>query len=173
METSLRRAVDVMSAGRTAGHKIVATATLRFDERHRRRFLMRDDNGEEFLLDLPKPMLLADGDRLILEGGGAIEVKAAPEAVADFHTGGAAASARLAWHIGNRHTPVQVLADGALRILDDHVLVDLAERHDARVKRHQAPFSPEPGAYAEGREHSRGHGRKHDHGNGATHPHDR
>ena len=168
----MRRAVDVRSVKQGTGHVIVGTVTLRFDERHRRRFRMTDDDGGEFLLDLPKPVLLADRDRLIMESGGAIEVRAAPEAVADLHTNGAAASARLAWHIGNRHTPVQVLPDGALRILDDHVLVDLAQRHGAWVRRHEAPFSPEPGAYAGGNEHSHGHSREQDHGNGAVPDHD-
>lgn len=156
----MRKVVDVRPAKRGTGHVAVGSVTLRFDERHRRRFRMKDDNGEDFLLDLPKPVLLVDGDNLILERGGAITVKAAVEAVADFHTNGAAASARLAWHIGNRHTPVQVLPNGALRILDDHVLVDLARRHGAWVRRHEAPFSPEPGAYAEEHGHSQGRRRK-------------
>jgi urease accessory protein len=156
----MRKAVEMRSARRGTGHTVVATVTLRFDERHRRRFMMTDDNGDDFLLDLPRAALLADGDRLILEKGGAIVVRAAPECVADFHTNGAAASARLAWHIGNRHTPIQVLPNGALRVLDDHVLVDLAERHGAWVRRHVAPFAPEPGAYAEGHDsaHSHSHG---------------
>jgi len=165
----MRKVVDVRSAKRGTGHLIVGSVTLRFDERHRRRFRMKDDNGEDFLLDLPKPVLLADRDRLILEQGGAIEVKAAVEAVADLHTNGAAASARLAWHIGNRHTPVHVLPNGALRILDDHVLVDLAKRHGAWIRRHEAPFSPEPGAYVGGNGHSQGAAHTHDSGNEAPH----
>lgn len=161
MEGALRRAVEMRSARRGTGHNVVATVTLRFEDRHRRRFMMTDDNGDDFLLDLPRAVLLTDGDRLLLERGGAIVVRAAPESVADFHTNGAAASARLAWHIGNRHTPIQVLPNGALRVLDDHVLVDLAERHGAWVRRHVAPFAPEPGAYAEG--HAPAHSHGHDH----------
>lgn len=173
MERVLRRAVDVRTAKQGTGHLVVSTVTLRFDERHRRRFRMKDDNGEDFLLDLPRAVLLAEGDRLILERGGAIRVKAAPEAVTDFHTNGAAAAARLAWHIGNRHTPVQVLPNGALRVLEDHVLIDLAERHGAWVKRHVAPFSPESGAYAGGHGHGIGGDHHHNHGGGrAAHTQD-
>lgn len=160
----MRRVVDVRSAKQGTGQLMVATVTLRFDERHRRRFRMKDDNGTDFLLDLPHAVLLADGDWLILENGGAIRVKAAAEAVADFHTNGSAETARLAWHIGNRHTPVQILPDGTLRVLEDHVLIDLAERHGAWVNRHVAPFSPEPGAYAEGHGHGVVQGHRHGHG---------
>lgn len=160
----MRRVLELRTTKQGTGHEVVATVTLRFDERHRRRFRMTDDNGVEFLLDLPHAVLLADGDRLILENGGAIRVRAAAEAVADFHTNGSEETARLAWHIGNRHTPVQILRDGTLRVLEDHVLIDLAERHGAWVKRHVAPFSPEPGAYAG--EHGHGVGQSHHHHSG-------
>lgn len=157
----MRRAIEVRSGRCGDAPPVVAFVTLPFDERHRRRFVMRDDAGEAFLLDLPRAALLADGDLLLIEGGGAILVRAAAEPVADLHTDGPEAAARLAWHIGNRHTPVQVLAGGAIRICDDHVLVDLAERHGAVVVRTLAPFSPEPGAYADA---GHGHGDGHRHG---------
>jgi urease accessory protein len=72
--------------------------------------------------------------------------------------------ARFAWHIGNRHAPVQVLSDGSLRIRDDHVLVAMLEGLGASVVRRRAPFSPEPGAYARnGHDKGHGHGHGHDH----------
>lgn len=124
--------------------------TLAASERHRRRLVMTDDAGEPFLLDLPRPMTLRDGDGLVLDTGGILAVRAANEPVADLYADGATALARLAWHLGNRHTPIQLLPGGAIRIADDAVLAQLAEALAARVYRHHAPFEPEPGAYAVG-----------------------
>ena len=139
----------------------MATVTLALDDRHRRRIRLTDDLGEAFLLDLTEATLMGDGDGLKLEDGSFIRVVAADESVADVSGSSPAHAARLAWHIGNRHAPVQVLPDGALRIRDDHVLVAMLEGLGARVVRRQAPFSPEPGAYARN-----GHGHGHEHGHG-------
>ena len=138
----------VIPAGQWPGDAAVATVSLAFDERHRRRVLMTDDAGKIFLLDLPRPVVLTEGDGLLLASGGVIRVRAALEAVADVFAPGAAERLRLAWHMGNRHTPIQVLPDGTFRIRDDHVLVDLLIRLGATVVRRNAAFAPESGAYA-------------------------
>ena len=96
---------------------------------------------------------------------------AAVEPVADLRCDDLVETARMAWHVGNRHIPVEVLEDGTLRIRDDHVIVQMAERLGAHVTRLRAPFAPEPGAYAEASvAHSHdtpdagdGHGHTHDH----------
>lgn len=137
----------------------MATVTLALDDRHRRRICLTDDRGEAFLLDLAEAALMVDGDGLKLEDGGFIRVVVADESVADVRGTSPAHTARLAWHIGNRHAPVEVLADGGLRIRDDHVLIAMLEGLGASVVRRRASFSPEPGAYARN-----GHG--HDHGHG-------
>ena len=144
----MRRVVDVLPAGDWPPAAMVAEVTLAFDARHRRRFRMTDENGEQFLLDLKRPTLLNDGDGLILDGSGIIRVRAAVEAVADVLGRTTADTARLAWHIGNRHTPVQVLPDGVLRVRDDHVIVTMLEGLGGIITRRDAHFSPEPGAYA-------------------------
>ena len=100
----------------------------------------------------------------LVEGGGVIAVVAADEAVADIHTHSVAETASIAWHIGNRHIPVQVLKDGSLRIRDDHVLVEMIEGLGAHVHRGMAPFSPEGGAYSEeAKSPAHHHGHDHDH----------
>jgi len=153
----MRRATTACGAGTWPEAEAVATVTLDFDDRHRRRIRLHDDKGEPFLLDLEEATRLADGDGLVVSEGGYIRVCAADEAVADVHGRDLSETARLAWHIGNRHIPVQVLDDGALRIRDDHVIVDMARLLGAEVEQKSAPFSPEPGAYAS----PNGHG--HDH----------
>jgi urease accessory protein len=96
-----------------------ATVTLAFDDRHRRRIRMSDDSGGEFLLNLADAVLLSDGDGLLLDDGGIIAVRAAEEPVADIQCRDVAHGVRVAWHIGNRHTAIQVLDGGRLRISDD------------------------------------------------------
>jgi urease accessory protein len=146
----MRRAIAVLPAGTWREAEPVATATLSFDQRHRRRIRMLDDAGEPFLLDLARPVTLADGDGLGLDGGGIIRVRAADEAVIEARAATTAQAARLAWHLGNRHAPVQVLADGTLRLRDDPVLVAMLRGLGARIICRRAPFTPEPGAYAGG-----------------------
>jgi len=152
----MRQAIEVSVRGAWPESDASASVTLDFDDRHRRRIRLTDDQGEDFLLNLNSATVLHDGDGLALEGGGYIRVQAALEAVADIKTSSPAHTARIAWHIGNRHTPVQVLDDATLRIRDDHVLVAMVEGLGAEVVRHQAAFAPEPGAYDSG-EHAHDH----------------
>lgn len=152
----MRRAVAVKRSGSWTGEP-AGSVTLPFEDRHRRRIRMTDDSGEHFLLDLADAARLADGDGLVLDQGGTIVVRAALERVADLHCDDPAAALRLAWHIGNRHTPVQVLADGVLRIAYDHVLIAMAEGLGATATERAAPFQPEGGAYAPSGAHGHGH----------------
>jgi urease accessory protein len=149
----MRRAVRVAAAGSWPGDAAAARLTLAYDDRHRRRIVLDADDGAPVLLDLDRAMVLADGDGLALEDGGWIEVRAACEPVIEARGKDAAATARLAWHLGNRHTPVQVLADGTLRLRDDPVLAAMLEGLGADVRQCRAPFDPERGAYAGGRRH--------------------
>lgn len=146
--------------------------TLDYDDRHRRRIRLRTDDDQALQLDLEDATRLADGDGLLIEGGGYVRIVAADESVADLRCHGLIETARIAWHVGNRHIPVEVLEDGTLRIRNDHVIVGMVERLGAHVTLLNAPFSPEPGAYAEltnGAGHAQDnpeseHGHGHDHG---------
>jgi len=128
----------------------VGTVTLAFDDRHRRRIRMKDDNGQAFLLNLPEAEYMQDGDGLRLDGGGILRVRAAPEAVLEVRCRNPSVAARIAWHIGNRHVPLQVTDQHNLRIRADHVLADMVRHLGAVVVSLDAPFSPEPGAYSVG-----------------------
>lgn len=114
------------------------------------------DSGNPFLLDLPRVHHLSDGDGLEFDNGGYVRVCAAPERVLEIEADGPAGLLRLAWHLGNRHLPVQAL-EGRLRIRDDHVIADMVEGLGGKVTRLNAPFDPETGAYA-GKDHAQGHG---------------
>ncbi len=143
----MRRAINIIPVDERKDNNIISTVTLSYQDRHRRRIKMQDDTGEMFLLDLPEAVQMEEDDALVLKEGGIIVVKAAEEDVLDIRCKTANKMTRIAWHIGNRHTPVQVLGDGALRIMYDHVLKAMVEGLGGEVKRNVAIFSPEQGAY--------------------------
>ena len=125
------------------------TVVLGFDDRHRRRMAMTGTRGLEFLLDLENAIALRGGDALVLEDGRLIEVVAAPEPLAEIRVTDPQHLVRVAWHLGNRHLPTQIMAKG-LRIRRDHVIEAMVKGLGARVIEIEAPFDPEGGAYAGG-----------------------
>jgi urease accessory protein len=145
------------------------TVVLAFDDRHRRRMAMTGTRGLEFLLDLENAVALRGGDALVLEDGRLIEVVAAPEPLVEIKGADPHHLIRVAWHLGNRHLPTQIMPKG-LRIRRDHVIEAMVKGLGARVIEIEAPFDPEGGAYAESR-HDHGH-EHHDHAHGHDHHHD-
>ncbi len=133
---------------------------LTYEQRYRRRAMLTTAAGENILLDLAEATELRDGDALVLDDGRRIGIRAAPEPLAEVRAEGAAL-ARLAWHVGNRHTPAQVEADRLL-IRRDHVLEDMLRGLGASVAHVEEPFQPEGGAYGHGRTHGHHHHGAHD-----------
>jgi urease accessory protein len=115
---------------------------------------------------------LRSGDALALEDGRLVEVVAAPEPLLEIRCTDPLHLARVAWHLGNRHVPTQLLAK-SLRIRRDHVLEEMLRGLGARVIEIEAPFDPEGGAYAPASEHGHRHGgHHHDHSDGHRHDHE-
>jgi len=154
------RCVRVLRAGTWNATEAVDRALADFDARHRRRVVIATESGREVLLDLPEAARLRDGDGLALEGGGVVLVRAKPETLAEISAPDAAALVRIAWHLGNRHLPVQFHA-GRIRIRADHVIEDMARGLGGEVTRIEAAFDPEPGAYAAPPTAQHGHGDRH------------
>jgi urease accessory protein len=169
MPADLPRATQVLPAGgwveRTARHVV----TLDFDDRFRRRKRYVAADGFAFLLDLEEATPLRQGDGLLLEGGGVILVQAAPEPLVEVRAASPALLMRLAWHLGNRHLPTEIQADRLL-IRDDHVIIGMLQGLGAALRKVDAPFNPEGGAYGE---HNRqpGHHHHHHHGDDDHHHH--
>ena len=130
-------------------HAAADTVVLDFDDRHRRRMAMTGTRGLEFLLDLENAVALRGGDALVLEDGRLIEVVAAPEPLVEIRGADPLHLVRVAWHLGNRHLPTQIMPKG-LRIRRDHVIEAMVKGLGARVIEIEAPFDPEGGAYAGG-----------------------
>lgn len=148
----MRHASAVSAAGDWPLDRQVASITLTHQDRHRRRIRLEDDSGQPLMLDLPEARYLAHGDGLVVNDG-YVRVIAADEEICDIITDTAAEAARIAWHVGNRHTPMQIVGDCHLRILYDHVLAQMIEGLGGQVQQGSAPFNPEQGAYAGGHHH--------------------
>jgi urease accessory protein len=158
------RATDILPAGAWDAGRAVDTVLIDYDRRFRRRILLTTAQGHEVLLDLPNAVRLKHGDGLLLENGGVVRVQAQPEDLLDIHAHDEGDLVRIAWHLGNRHLPVQVLGEH-LRIRADHVIEEMVERLGGHAEHVKAPFDPEAGAYAGGHHHDHddddGHGHHH------------
>ena len=136
-----------------AGAPADADLVLPFELRQKSRLLTRLATGEETGLVLDRGSVLRGGDRLRAEDGRVVRVVAADEALMEAACDDATALARCAFHLGNRHTPVEVRA-GALRFATDDVLAAMLRGLGATVTAVTAPFEPEAGAYRTGQQHS-------------------
>jgi urease accessory protein len=148
----MQRASEVRAVGTWSAASAIDRVVLDADERHRRRITLTGDRGTTFLLDLPHATALRDGDGLVLEDGSIVRVAGKPEALVEIMATSPHELARLAWHIGNRHTDVQIVGD-KLRIRRDHVLEEMLRGLGARLTPLEAPFDPEQGAYGHGHQH--------------------
>lgn len=144
------RASNHLPAGHGRGAPI-DTITLAHDERRLRRKLLTGRNGTEITVDFPNTVTLDHGGALELDDGRLVEIVAADELLYEVRASDTAHLVRLAWHIGNRHTPAQ-LEDDRLLIKRDHVLKTMLQGLGARITEVSEPFFAEHGAY-----HSHGH----------------
>jgi len=148
-------AMKLVRAGDLAGRAAVDQVVLGYEDRFLRRKRLVTEGGRGVLVNLPETLSAEAGDCFELMDGRLVAVVAAAEPVLEVRGD----LPRLAWHIGNRHTPCEIGAD-RLVIRDDHVLKAMLVQLGAQVSHAMAPFRPEGGAY--------GHGRTmgHDHGHG-------
>ena len=149
------RATEIHAAGQWS-EEPADRIILDYDQRHRRRMAMTATGGLEFLLDLAQAVALRDGDGLVLEDGRIVAVDAAPEPLTEITADTPAGLLRVAWHLGNRHLPTQLLGD-RLRIRRDPVIEEMVAHLDATVRPITAAFDPEGGAYAHGHHHDDDH----------------
>ena len=167
----MKRAIATIPAGDGRLRGGLPTITLTREQRFRRRIAWTTDDGMPFLLDLAEATYLPDGTGLGLDDNGIVVVRAAPEELLQISAPDALHLARIAWHIGNRHTPAEITHD-AIYILPDHVLAEMVVGLGGAVCDVSRPFEPEGGAYGGHGTLERGH---HHHGAGPhnhNHSHD-
>ena len=152
--------------------KRAASVELDWDMRQKCRLGATDSQGRAIGVFLPRGTLLRGGDVLVAEDGSLIRVIAAPQTVLRITPCAVHGSpfdlTRAAYHLGNRHVPIELTPEH-LQIEPDHVLADMLRAMHLTVVELQAPFEPEGGAYA-----AHGHGHHpahHDHGHGHDHAH--
>jgi len=133
---------------------MVDRVVLDADDRVRRRIVLTTEKDMKLLLDFAEPMMLRDGDGLVLDDGSVVVVTGQAEALIEVSAQAPTELVRLAWHIGNRHTDIQFV-EKTFRIRRDHVLEEMLRGLGARMTSLDAPFDPEPAAP---------HGHRHDHG---------
>jgi urease accessory protein len=129
------------------------TVRLSFDARSKSRLLLKLDSGEEAALVVERGRLLRGGDRVRTQDGREVEIIAADESLLEATSEDPVAIAKAAFHLGNRHVAVQVMAN-RLRFLNDHVLEEMVRGLGLQVAPVRAPFEPEGGAY--GHHHAHG-----------------
>ena len=158
------------------------TVELNWDTRQKSRFEATDSSGRHVAVFLARGRIARGGDVLVAEDGSLIAVKAAAQAIVVVTAGaggGPLDLLRAAYHLGNRHVPLEVRGD-RLQLEPDHVLVALLRRMGLAVEVTQGPFEPEAGAYdtassghghvhAEGSRHDHQHEHEHEHGHGHGH----
>ena len=121
------------------------TITLTYDDRYKRRILMKSDNGLEFLLDLQKTTELRTGNFIELDDGKLLQIIAAPEKLMKATSNNQLLVMKGAWHIGNRHIPCQI-ENERLLIQVDKVIENLIIKLGGSVKKIKEEFNPEGGA---------------------------
>jgi urease accessory protein len=150
--------------------KRASTVELDWDVRQKSRFEALDSAGTQLGIFLPRGTVVRGGDVLVAESGALIKVLAAPQTVLKITPcpthGTSFDLIRAAYHLGNRHVPIELKPDH-LKIEPDHVLADMLRAMHLTVVEVNEPFEPESGAYAQG-----GHGHSsHSHGS-HSHSHD-
>ncbi|MEP5758937.1 MAG: urease accessory protein UreE [Litoreibacter sp.] len=152
MANALKTATGIRTG---ADASVQDTVSLTYEDRLLRRKRLTSDQGTPFLVDLPSVTNLRDGDAFEFDDGAAVGIVAADELLLEIRGD----LVRLAWHIGNRHTPCQI-EDDCILIAHDHVIADMLRGLGATVVETTRPFSPEGGAYGFGR--TFGHSHSHD-----------
>ena len=163
----MRRVVRVVNSA-THGAPI-DSIILKPDQRRVQTAHLTGVNGTSIAVMLPESILLRNGDALELDDGSIVDVVVEPEPLVEIRGKDLTHLARLAWHLGDRHVPVQIFSN-RLRMRRDPVLETLLQNLGARLTAIEAPFDPEGGAYAARPAHDRhAHDPHHDHGHPGHH----
>lgn len=165
----MHRVTSILAADQWAKSTAIDRVTLDACDRTRRRIVLTTEKGTQVLIDFDKPVTLRDGDGLVLEDGSVVLVAGQKEPLAEITASSPREFVRLAWHLGNRHSDVQI--EGLrIRIRRDHVLEEMLRGLGGKVTAIEAPFDPQATVpHSHGHDHAHGHAHHHPH---HGHPHD-
>jgi urease accessory protein len=162
------RATRVVTAAERKDAPVLDTLILPHAQRQAQKGFLFGTKGTCVELDFAEPVRLRTDDALVLDDGGLVEVVAEPEPLVEVRAADLPSLARLAWHLGDRHVPVQIF-ERKLRLKRDPAIEQLLASLGAKVTAIEAPFEPEGGAYEAAGGH---HHHDHDHGHDHHHHHD-
>ena len=168
MSEALLVAGKLISAGWGLAPTLIRRAPhieLDWDTRQKSRFDATDSAGTRFGVFLPRGQIVRGGDVLVRDDGALVAVRARPQPVLRVTVGPGGCShdlLRAAYHLGNRHVPLEVRADH-LQLEPDHVLAEMLRRMGLTVAAADAAFEPEAGAYVSGAAHDHDHDHDHHH----------
>ena len=162
------RATSVIAATHRHDRPVADTVILDYAQRCAQKVTVTGVKGGIIDIDLHAPTRLRTDDLLVLEDNSLVEVVAAPEPLIEARAADLGGLSRLAWHLGDRHVPVQVLPN-RIRARRDAAVEALLTALGAKVTMIDAPFEPEGGAYASTHAHDHSHDHSHDHHHGHAH----
>ncbi len=164
------RATAIVRKPAVKAERVFDIVTLDHEDRQRRRAVLRAESGIEVMLDLDKATMLNEGDALRLDDGRLVAVRAAVQDLLEIRAENPLRLMRVAWHVGNRHTPAEITED-AIYIEDDHVLAEMVRGQGCSTAKVARAFRPEQGAYAGGHGHHEHAHHDHAHHDHAHHDH--
>ncbi len=140
--------------------KILLTLSLTAEERTRSRYRFDTPDGQALFFRLPRGTVIHSGDLLEAESGEIIEILAKPEAVLTVTASNSLTLLKAAYHLGNRHVPVEITSD-YLRLKPDPVLAEMLSHLEVKIQEDVLPFQPESGAYDSHASHQQTHHHQH------------
>jgi urease accessory protein len=158
----MRRAISVVKAAERGSQTAVDTVILDYVQRSAQNIAVTGLKGGRFEIALAAPARLRTDDALVLDDGSLVEVVAAAEPLIEARAGDVAGLARLAWHLGDRHVPIEMLPH-RIRARREPAIEALLASLGAKLAFIAAPFEPEGGAYASSPAHDHAHGHRHHH----------
>jgi len=166
------RVVRVVGSAQADNARLIDSVMLAPDQRRLQSAQLTGVKGTLIGLMLPEPVMLRTGDALELDDGSFVDIVVEPEPLIEARGNDLTHLARLAWHLGDRHVPVQVMPN-RLRLRRDPALEAMLAALGARLTPIEAPFDPEGGAYATdaARDHHHGHAHGHHHDHTCGHDH--
>ena len=157
--------LEAFALSETADNQTDDTVELTYQERQKSRHKTQTQSGAPLGWFLERGHVLADGERLLCSNGKIVQVQAALEPVSQVESADKHLLMRAAYHLGNRHVPLQI-DENFLRYQHDHVLDAMLVGLGLTVGFTRLPFHPENGAY-----HGQSHGHSHSHAEGHNHAH--
>ena len=148
----MKKIISIIKAGRISKEKCQDIIILDYDNRNKRRSVMKTENNQKIILDLKNLKVIDDQSVFVLDDDSYVFVKSKPEKLLQITANNSKKLNQIIWHIGNRHTAAEI-ENKIFYISYDYVLEDMIIKLGGKVESVKRPFNPEKGAYNKGHKH--------------------